>query len=91
MADTESLSFAQEFPPPPARLFLVGIGGIGMSAVAQFLKHQGYQVAGSDRGLQEPSRQFLFRALERQGIALFPQDGSGPRAFHPDGFVRSIN
>ncbi len=87
MADTESISFSQEFPPPPARLFLVGIGGIGMSAVAQFLKHQGYQVAGSDRGLQEPSRQFLFRALERQGIALFPQDGSGPRAFHPDGFV----
>ncbi|MGN0866580.1 MAG: Mur ligase domain-containing protein [Oligosphaeraceae bacterium] len=87
MSDSSPIVFSQAFPPPPARLFLVGIGGIGMSGLAQFLKHQGYQVAGSDRGWQEPSRQFLFRALERQGIAVFPQDGSGPRAFQPDGFI----
>lgn len=87
MSDPSPIVFSQDFPPSPARLFLVGIGGIGMSGLAQFLKHQGYQVAGSDRGLQEPSRQFLFQALERQGIPVFPQDGSGPRAFQPDGFV----
>lgn len=83
----EEIVFSSEFPPPPARLFLVGIGGIGMSGLAQFLKASGYEVAGSDRGLAEPARQFLFRALETQGIPLFPQDGSGPAAFRPDGFV----
>ncbi len=87
MFDSSPIVFSQDFPPPPARLFLVGIGGIGMSGLAQFLKHQGYEVAGSDRGWQEPSRQFLFRALESQGIPVFPQDGSGPQAFRPDGFV----
>ena len=79
--------FSKEFPVAPARLFLVGIGGIGMSGLAQFLRHQGYEVAGSDRGIAEPARKELFDALSRQGIRLFPQDGSGPREFHPDGFV----
>ncbi len=83
----EDIVFSSHFPPPPARLFLVGIGGIGMSGLAQFLKASGYEVAGSDRGLSEPARQFLFRALEAQGIPLFPQDGSGPASFHPEGFV----
>lgn len=30
-------------------IYFVGIGGIGMSALAQLLKHQGKQVSGSDR------------------------------------------
>ncbi len=33
----------------PQRIYMVGIGGIGMSALAQLLKHQGKQVSGSDR------------------------------------------
>ena len=33
----------------PHRIYMVGIGGIGMSALAQFLKHTGHDVAGSDR------------------------------------------
>lgn len=33
----------------PRRIYMVGIGGIGMSALAQCLKHTGYGVTGSDR------------------------------------------
>ncbi|MDO8514583.1 MAG: Mur ligase domain-containing protein [bacterium] len=33
----------------PSRVYMVGIGGIGMSALAQFLKHAGHAVGGSDR------------------------------------------
>jgi len=79
--------FSKNFPKAPARVFLVGIGGIGMSGVAQFLRYMGYEVAGSDRGLNESARAGLFDALRAQGIALYPQDGSGPREFHPDAFV----
>ncbi len=33
----------------PQNIYMVGIGGIGMSALAQLLKHQGKSVVGSDR------------------------------------------
>ncbi|HEY4487724.1 MAG TPA: Mur ligase domain-containing protein [Candidatus Paceibacterota bacterium] len=33
----------------PQKTYMVGVGGIGMSALAQLLKHQGVQVTGSDR------------------------------------------
>src|SRR3989344_2332811 len=33
----------------PQHVYLVGIGGIGMSALAQLLQHQGKEVIGSDR------------------------------------------
>jgi UDP-N-acetylmuramate--alanine ligase len=33
----------------PSRVYMVGIGGIGMSALAQFLAHDGKTVSGSDR------------------------------------------
>lgn len=39
---------SQSLPAPPARLHLVGIGGIGMSALARMLAHQGYRISGSD-------------------------------------------
>ena len=33
----------------PSRIYMVGIGGIGMSALAQYLDHTGHEVSGSDR------------------------------------------
>lgn len=33
----------------PANIYMVGIGGIGMSALAQYLAHTGHTVTGSDR------------------------------------------
>ncbi|WP_169703905.1 Mur ligase domain-containing protein [Candidatus Kuenenia stuttgartensis] len=35
----------------PCYYHLVGIGGIGMSAIAQVLKEMGHHVSGSDRNL----------------------------------------
>ena len=89
--DWQSMDFTvrQLFPQSPARIFLVGIGGIGMSALAQYLRHCGYMVAGSDRALGNPATEMLFRRLERQGIRLFPQDGSGVAAFNPQALVVS--
>ena len=33
----------------PSKIYMVGIAGIGMSALAQLLQHQGKEVSGSDR------------------------------------------
>lgn len=77
------------FPAPPASLFLVGIGGIGMSGLAQLLRHQGYHVAGSDRDLTSPGREELLRKLSQAGIGLHPQDGTGLRERRPAAVVYS--
>ena len=57
--------------------FFCGIGGSGMLPLAQILKGQGAQVAGSDRSRDQGRTPEKFAALERQGYELFPQDGSG--------------
>ncbi len=49
----------------PKTVYFVGIGGIGMSALAQMLSSQGVQVAGSDR---EPSP--VTELLEAKGITV---------------------
>ena len=54
----------------------VGVGGIGMSALAAGAAACGFRVTGSDRGADKPENQPLMRALQSQGIAVFPQDGS---------------
>jgi len=59
------------------RYHFVGIGGIGMSALAQVIKTQGHFVSGSDRGRDNNQAQEIFHKLEAQGIKLYPQDGSG--------------
>lgn len=86
---TASASPAVSLPLPPARVFLVGIGGIGMSGLAQYLQARGYVVAGSDRQLDGPGRQELVDKLRRLGIAVVPQDGCGAREFRPDVLVAS--
>lgn len=61
----------------PGRLHFAGIGGSGMSALAQCVAMGGGRVSGSDRsfdrGLNGPSRTLL----EGLGVAILPQDGSG--------------
>ena len=61
-------------PPAPARVFMVDIGGIGMSGLAQLLRWEGYEVAGSDRGLDEPGKAELY---EDDGISLDYRTGVG--------------
>ncbi len=74
---------------PPRRCHLVGIGGIGMSGLAQLLRHLGHEVSGSDRALDAPENADLFAALRAQGIRLFPQDGSFAPAGPVDALVYS--
>lgn len=51
---------------------LVGIGGVGMSALAVAMLRNGHEVCGSDRNLESPN----VAMLERFGVKVFPDDGS---------------
>ncbi|MFC3097600.1 glutamate ligase domain-containing protein [Alteraurantiacibacter palmitatis] len=57
--------------------FFCGIGGSGMLPLAMIAHGMGAQVAGSDRSRDQGRTPEKFAWLEAQGIALFPQDGSG--------------
>jgi len=57
--------------------FLCGVGGSGMLPLALILRGRGETVAGSDRSLDQGRTGPKFAYLAEQGIALFPQDGSG--------------
>lgn len=52
-----------------SHVYFVGIGGIGMSAIARYFRHEGMQVAGYDR-TSTP----LTRELEGEGIAVHYED-----------------
>ena len=51
------------------RVYFLGIGGIGMSALARYFLHEGWQVAGYDRTATE-----LTRRLEAEGAAVHYED-----------------
>jgi UDP-N-acetylmuramate--alanine ligase len=57
--------------------FFCGIGGSGMLPLALILRANGIEVAGSDRALDQGRTAPKFEFLKGQGIALYPQDGSG--------------
>jgi UDP-N-acetylmuramate--alanine ligase len=57
--------------------FFVGIAGAGMSAIAQYLKGVGMNVAGSDRFFKPGEHNETKDKLEAEGIACFLQDGEG--------------
>ncbi|MGD9642282.1 MAG: UDP-N-acetylmuramate--L-alanine ligase [Elusimicrobiales bacterium] len=54
-----------------------GIGGVGMSALAQMAAMEGRPVSGSDRDFDRGRNLGVKAALEALGIKIFPQDGSG--------------
>lgn len=61
----------------PKTTFFCGIGGSGMSALAQILVSRGQTVHGSDRSHDRGENAALYDTLSVQGIRLCPQDGSG--------------
>lgn len=61
------------------KLFFSGIGGSGMSALAQVLARKGKEISGSDRRRDRGESPEIFARLDAQGIGLYPQDGSGVR------------
>ncbi|MGF1545220.1 MAG: glutamate ligase domain-containing protein [Parvularculaceae bacterium] len=57
--------------------FFCGVGGSGMLPLALILTARGFEVAGSDRALDQGRSPEKFEYLRGRGIRLFPQDGSG--------------
>jgi len=57
--------------------FFIGVGGAGMSAIAQYLSGIGKKVSGSDRLFTNPENDYIKEQLEAEGIKCFVQDGSG--------------
>lgn len=60
------------------KIHFIGIGGVGMSALAQLHAMGGDTVTGSDRLISKGYTDLaLWDYLKKLNIALFPQDGSG--------------
>ena len=77
-------------PDFPKSLHFVGIGGIGMSGLAQMFRDLGCTVTGSDRALGHPENERIFAALRKCGAKLYPQDGSVyAGGYAPDAIVYS--
>ena len=77
-------------PDLPKSLHFVGIGGIGMSGLAQMFRDLGCAVTGSDRALGHPENERIFTALRKCGAKLYPQDGSVyADGYAPDAIVYS--
>ena len=57
--------------------FFCGVGGSGMTPLALIVKARGAAVAGSDRARDQGRNAERFAFLQRRGVALYPQDGSG--------------
>jgi len=55
--------------------YFSGIGGSGMSPLAQVLRQRGHRVCGSDRSYDRRQNMRLFGKLRQQGICLLAQDG----------------
>jgi UDP-N-acetylmuramate-alanine ligase len=64
-------------PKGPGRFHYAGLAGSGMSALAQFQAMMGGRVSGSDRAFDRGERAELRTQLQRLGIEIMPQDGSG--------------
>lgn len=63
--------------PGPGRFHYAGIGGSGMSALAQYQVMRGGRASGSDRAFDRGERPGSRSQLEALGITITPQDGSG--------------
>jgi UDP-N-acetylmuramate--alanine ligase len=64
-------------PVPQKHYFVCGIGGSGMLPLAVLLLGAGHKVSGSDRSYDQGRTPEKFDWIKKQGIELFPQDGSG--------------
>jgi UDP-N-acetylmuramate--alanine ligase len=74
---------------PGTKLHFIGIGGIGMSGLAQMLKTAGCIISGSDRGIDQPENETIFAPLKNQEIKLFQQNGSYRDQLQPDYIIYS--
>ncbi len=59
------------------QVFFIGIAGVGMSAIAQYLAGNDKKVGGSDRYFKEGEFNETKEKLEAEGIQCFLQNGEG--------------
>ncbi len=59
------------------KIHFIGVAGVGMSALAQYMNDLGCEVSGSDRYFTPNDPNETRVRLEEQGITCFLQDGSG--------------
>lgn len=71
-----------EFLVPGKKVFFIGVGGVGMSALAQILKSRGLEVAGSDAKASK-----MTCRLQEAGIKVF----IGHQAVNVDGMDLIVN
>lgn len=67
-------------PPDPlgaGRFHYAGVGGSGMSALAQYQSMRGGRASGSDRGFDRGERPEARAQLEALGVRIHPQNGLG--------------
>jgi len=57
--------------------FFIGVAGVGMSAIAQYLVGIGKTVSGSDRQFNSTEKSEIETQLNAEGIKTWRQDGSG--------------
>ena len=89
-SETNSISSSKNQQTLPHSIHFVGIGGIGMSGLAQMFLDLGCVVTGSDRALGRPENERIFAALRKCGAKLYPQDGSVyASGYAPDAIVFS--
>lgn len=67
------ISSVHDFKTP----FFIGIAGVGMSAIAQYLKGTGKNVSGSDRFFVPGEYNEVKEKLLAEGIGCFVQNGEG--------------
>ena len=60
----------------PKRIHFIGVAGVGMSAIAQYLAGTGHIISGSDREFGKEHDLLIMKQLTEAGIQCFPQDGS---------------
>jgi UDP-N-acetylmuramate--alanine ligase len=65
------------FLPVVESYFFVGVAGVGMSALAQFLAGKGFEASGSDRRFENGDGEKVKSQLQQAGVKCFLQDGSG--------------
>ena len=58
-------------------VFFIGVAGVGMSAIAQYLAGVNKKVSGSDRYFKEGEFNDIKEKLEDAGISCFLQNGDG--------------
>ena len=67
------ISSINDFKKP----FFIGVAGVGMSAIAQYLKGIGKEVSGSDRFFAPGEYNETKEKLEMEGVQCFLQNGDG--------------